>query len=506
MKKQILLPLLFLAFCSLVIKAQTPQGINYQAVARAADGQVLANAKINVRFSVFDGGVNGTMVYRELHQVSTNQFGLFTAIIGAGETPEGAFDNISWSSGNKFLQVEIDVQGNGNFVNMGTQQMMAVPYALYAAHAGSADNTSNKVSGSSGSSPSANNNNCQQGLTWNCQTHTLTANGQSVQISNCNGSFGATGPAGPQGPTGAQGSMGSRGATGPTGATGLQGTRGITGPAGAEGPQGPEGATGAKGAKGHKGVTGPQGPIGATGNTGAQGPQGPAGATGSNGTAGPQGPQGATGPQGPAGMNGSNGATGNDGAAGLQGATGPQGAEGATGPQGPAGTPGNNVPDGVNTNDLLVWDASGNDYIAKSITTGNTGGGQAFSILQPYLAVNFCIAVSGIFPSRSGEDPFVGEIEMFGFNFAPVGWELCNGQLLPINQYQALFVLIGTQFGGDGITNFALPNLQGRVPLAMGNLAGGSSYIIGQSGGSETNTLTIGQMPAHNHTIVFGAP
>jgi microcystin-dependent protein len=97
--------------------------------------------------------------------------------------------------------------------------------------------------------------------------------------------------------------------------------------------------------------------------------------------------------------------------------------------------------------------------------------------------------------------PFLGEIRMVGFNFAPQGWALCNGQLLAINQNTALFSLLGTTYGGDGVTNFALPNLQSRVPIHMGTGAGLSGYVIGQIGGSENVTLLANQMPTHTHAV-----
>jgi microcystin-dependent protein len=90
--------------------------------------------------------------------------------------------------------------------------------------------------------------------------------------------------------------------------------------------------------------------------------------------------------------------------------------------------------------------------------------------------------------------PFIGEIRMFGGNFAPVGWAFCNGALIPIDQNDALFNLIGTTYGGDGQTTFALPNLQSRVPVHVG-----PGYAIGQTGGAETVTLTTSQIPAHTH-------
>jgi microcystin-dependent protein len=97
------------------------------------------------------------------------------------------------------------------------------------------------------------------------------------------------------------------------------------------------------------------------------------------------------------------------------------------------------------------------------------------------------------------ENPFVGEIALVGFNFAPVGWALCNGQLLAINQNTALFSLLGTMYGGDGVTTFALPDLRGRVPLHMGQGPGLSNRTIGEAAGAESSTLTPAQMPAHTH-------
>jgi microcystin-dependent protein len=93
-------------------------------------------------------------------------------------------------------------------------------------------------------------------------------------------------------------------------------------------------------------------------------------------------------------------------------------------------------------------------------------------------------------------EPFLGEIRIFSFGFPPKGWALCNGQLLPINQNQALFSILGTTYGGDGRTNFALPNLQGRVPLHFGQ-----GIVLGQQGGLETVTLSIPQIPSHAHTL-----
>ncbi|HXI91708.1 MAG TPA: tail fiber protein [Blastocatellia bacterium] len=92
-------------------------------------------------------------------------------------------------------------------------------------------------------------------------------------------------------------------------------------------------------------------------------------------------------------------------------------------------------------------------------------------------------------------EPFLSEIRIFSFGFAPQGWALCNGQLLPINQNQALFSLLGTTYGGDGRVNFALPNLQSRVPIHMG-----SGHTLGERAGEQAHTLSISELPTHVHT------
>lgn len=96
---------------------------------------------------------------------------------------------------------------------------------------------------------------------------------------------------------------------------------------------------------------------------------------------------------------------------------------------------------------------------------------------------------------------FIGEIRVFGFPFPPRGWAACNGQLLPISQNQALYALLGTDYGGNGTTNFALPNLQGRMPMGTGQAQYGAYITRGQVGGREFVTLTTSQIPQHVHTI-----
>lgn len=99
-------------------------------------------------------------------------------------------------------------------------------------------------------------------------------------------------------------------------------------------------------------------------------------------------------------------------------------------------------------------------------------------------------------------DPYLGEIRLFGSNFNPAGWAFCDGSLLPIDQFDALFNLIGTTYGGDGVTTFALPDLRGRVPIHYGQGPGlSNNYVIGELGGVESVTLTTQQIPIHNHPV-----
>ncbi len=138
---------------------------------------------------------------------------------------------------------------------------------------------------------------------------------------------------------------------------------------------------------------------------------------------------------------------------------------------------------GTNPNDLMTWD--GNNWVSRQPAV------QHFTLdnRQPYLCVSFVIALNGMYPTRSDlSNPTIGEIDMFAGNFAPLDWAFCNGQLLAIQQYQALYSILGTTYGGNGSSTFGLPNLQGRVPMHWGSGTGLSTYVIGQSGGSETVT------------------
>lgn len=209
-------------------------------------------------------------------------------------------------------------------------------------------------------------------------------------------------------------------------------------------------------------------PTGLAGTQGPAGPEGPAGPAGPAGADGPAGTDGAQGPQGDPGLQGPRGFPGPQGAQGPIGDTGP---EGPQGPQGVAGTDAT-LPPGTNTGDVLVWDSTQAIYVAtpaSSLPTKVAG-----------LGLNYVIALVGVFPSRNAADPLLGEIMLFAGNFAPRGWAFCNGQLLPIAQYTALFSLLGTTYGGDGRTTFGLPDLRGRAPLGFGQGPGLPNVVQGQ--------------------------
>jgi hypothetical protein len=267
--KHFLLQIVFV-FVAFAAHAQSPNAFNYQAIARNAGGALVSNQTINVRFSIREGSASGSITYQETHSLTTNQFGLFTTAIGAGIPTQNTFSAINWSNGQKYLQVELDIAGGTNYIDMGTSQLLSVPFALYALNSGNG--------GGGGAT----------------------------------GPQGVTGPTGPQGATGAQGADGQIGApgnTGPTGPQGIAGLNGVTGSTGATGPKGDTGTAGANGINGTTGATGATGPTGAKGDTGNTGPAGTNGLNGVTGATGATGPSG--GPMGPTGPTGAAGAPAN---------------------------------------------------------------------------------------------------------------------------------------------------------------------------------------------------
>ena len=150
---------------------------------------------------------------------------------------------------------------------------------------------------------------------------------------------------------------------------------------------------------------------------------------------------------------------------------------------------------------LVTFD--GTNWVAKSLLVNTSGSGQPASIVQPFLTLNYYIACYGVYPSQAGADPYIGEIQLAGFYYAPMDFLACNGQLIPIAEFDVLFNLIGTTYGGDGQTTFGVPDLRGRVALHQGQGSGMSNKVLGQVAGTENVYLTTNNIPAHTHTVVY---
>jgi hypothetical protein len=150
--KNILLTLL-VCFSLMKSNAQAPQGIPYQSVIRNGSGALLINQAVNVRFSIHDSTMLGTIVYQETHTTTTSNLGMITLSIGQGTPSTGMFSSINWGVNSKFMQVELDATGGNNYIDLGTQQMMSVPFALYAGSAGSLAQSSSGITEFSSISP-----------------------------------------------------------------------------------------------------------------------------------------------------------------------------------------------------------------------------------------------------------------------------------------------------------------------------------------------------------------
>jgi hypothetical protein len=412
---------------SLPVWSQSPQQFKFQAVARNASGQAYSNSNLAVRASIVRGSASGLVDYAERHLITTSPLGVFDLAIGGGVPLTGNLDAIDWGSHAYYLKIDIDPNGGTDYLNLGTSQLLSVPYALYA-----------RESGSGGGDPS----DALQNLIFDPSTGVLTiTQGNSVTLSfpgggtpqilsfdpvtnelAISGGNSITLPAGLQGPVGPAGPAGADGMTGPAGPAGADG---MAGPAGPQGPQGPTGMTGPAGPQGPQGETGLQGPVGPTGPTGPQGEPGtginllgsvptaadlPAsgnpgdlyivladgngyawdGAMWNNvgqiqGPAGPQGESGPAGPQGPPGADGIAGPAGPAGPQGPQGETGLQGPVGMTGPTGPQGEPGTGInllgsvptvadlPASGNPGDLYIVQTDGNGYAWDGAMWNNVG-------------------------------------------------------------------------------------------------------------------------------------
>ena len=176
MKKITILFFIFISVCAL---AQTPQKINYQGVARDNTGAVIPNQSIGLRISLHSGSTSGTIVYQESHSASTNAFGLFNLEIGTGSVVSGTFNTISWGTNTYYIQVEMDATGGTSYSNMGTSQLVSVPYALYAEEAGNA----NTYSAGTGI---AINNNIITNTAPDTDDQTLSVSGNTLSINGGN--------------------------------------------------------------------------------------------------------------------------------------------------------------------------------------------------------------------------------------------------------------------------------------------------------------------------------
>ena len=406
---------------NLFLFAQTPEGINYQAVIRKTNGTLVTNTTVAIRIQIKQTSATGTVVYSERQSVITSTYGLVNFVIGQGTVLSGTFSAINWSTGNYWVSLGVDFTNGTNYIDYGSQRLMSAPYALYAKTAGVQLNQWRY--GATAPSTALGNigdfylNTATGDVHYKSAATTWTLTGN---IKGPQGNAGATGPqgpagvagatglTGPQGPAGVAGATGLTGLQGPAGAAGATGLTGLQGPAGAAGPQGPAGATGLQGPAG---AAGPQGLAGTNGNgvlNGASaptnnqgvdgdfyvntttntlygpkangtwpagvslvGPQGPAGVAGAIG---PQGPTGLTGLQGPA---GATGATGLQGPAGATGPQGPAGTTGAAGPQGPAGV----LASGAAAGNTPYW--NGTQWVLNSSNIYNNGAGIGIGTVSP---------------------------------------------------------------------------------------------------------------------------
>ena len=420
--------ILFFVIIGLTLFAQQeapPQGINYQAVVYSdngnnqpglnSPGQVLWNEDIGVQFSILSGSASGTVIYKETHATSTDEFGMFNLVIGQGLVQgTQSFNMIDWGSGYHFLKVEVDKTGGTDYVEMSNQQLWSVPYALYSGYSSS--------SGYADSSAYADiAGNGLTGVTDNGDgTLTFTyydGSTYTTAILSGLGGVGQQGPAGADGQDGlsayeiwlSQGNTGTEqdflnsleGPQGPAGTNGADGINGIDGTNGIDGQDGQsayeiwlsQGNTGTE----QDFLNSLEGPQGATGPQGVTGLQGPAG---NDGASGAQGPQGVSGPQGIAGPAGTDGngiastidngdgtftfvfddgttytsadLTGPQGATGSQGLTGPQGATGSQGPQGVAGPTGPQGATGADGNGIASTSDNGDGTFTFTYDDGTT--------------------------------------------------------------------------------------------------------------------------------------
>lgn len=149
--------------------------------------------------------------------------------------------------------------------------------------------------------------------------------------------------------------------------------------------------------------------------------------------------------------------------------------------------------------------AAAPDVALRAEAVGSVGGGQPHDNMPPFLTLTFCLGRGGLEPSTDttdpASDPFVGEIRLFAFDFVPLDWARCDGQVVPIAQHAALFDVIRNTYGGDGVTTFALPDLRGRAPVSAGQGPNLTARALGEKGGADAVTLDASHLPAHTHEV-----
>lgn len=400
-------------FClfGLVLFAQSPQKFNYQAIARDITGQPAANRNIAIQFTILETSINGSVRYAETHSVTSNDFGLINVTIGDGTPVLGTFSNIDWGADSHFLRVDMDVNGGTNYITVSTTQLMAVPYALYADKAGHYDETDGDTTNEiqhltkNGNSLSLSKNGGSVLLNDEDPTNELqqmTKNGRQVSLTN-GGSFYLN----DDDTTNELQTIAKNGAT----ITLSKGGGSIT-------------------LLDDDGTNELQ-TIDRVGDTVTLS-QGGGYVSIRDADADP------TNELQTISRNGNNITLSNGG-----------------------GTVNVNDDDNDTTNELQTISRNG------IVATLSNGGG---SFVSPdTIVLNYIICVQGATPGVGGasnvDSAMVGEIRLFAGNFAPNGWLFCQGQIIPISQNGVLFSILGSTYGGDGVTTFAIPDLRKKIPI-----------------------------------------
>lgn len=558
MKK--ILSIAFFALFTTFASAQTPDKMSYQAIVRNSSSELLTNQSVGIRLNIVQGSADGTTIYTEVHNVTSNGNGLITLEFGEGTSSLGSFNEINWANGPYFIKTETDISGGTNYTITGTSQMLSVPYALYA-----------KTSGSSTPGPQGSQG--EIGLTGPAGPQGIQGEAGTIGLTGPQGPQGEVGPAGPTGPqgiqgeagaiglTGSQGPQGETGLTGPAGPQGIQGEAGaigltgpqgpqgeigLTGPAGPQGIQGETGAIGLTGPQGPQGEAGPTGPQGPAGFTGSQGPQGQPGVAGPIGPQGPQGEAGPTGPQGEQGLQGGAGPTGLQGPIGFTGPQGPQGPQGEpglagpTGPQGPQGEVGPVGPTGPQGEPGLAGptglqgpqgEAGPTGMAGAGVPTGGTAGQVLAKVDGTDYNTQWVNTSSGgvgaklqLFAKSTNAQtirPFAYNRYTFNFNQVVAGestsaWTSSNTYTIPQGEgglYNINFTLVETDYGGFTNPVIIFPEIQvtsgGNVSYYYGT--GGSGSVLLQGNGTDLTTIGAPGVPrsyvrsSGNFTVPFQA-